>query len=219
MNPILLVLSSPRGAASHSSRVARVLAERLAGGDRRLVTVRDLNREPVPPIDESFVVGRDLAEGQRSPAQQAAVELSDRLIDEVLGADTIVIASAMINFGISANLKAWIDHLVRPGVTFRYTEKGPEGLVKGKKLYLVKASGGVYSEGPMMSFNFQDTYLKHIFGFMGVADIEVLAIEGVAFGPEVAERAVAGALERVSRTAAPAASGAEAWRDARVRLG
>lgn len=219
MSSILLVLSSPRGPASHSSQVARALAEKLARGDRRLITVRDLNREPVPPIDESFAVGRDLAPGERTPAQRAAVELSDRLIGEILSADAIVIASAMINFSIAASLKAWIDHLVRPGVTFRYGEKGPEGLIKGKKVYIVKASGGVYSQGPMIAFNFQDTYLKHILGFIGMTDIEVLAIEGVAFGAEAAERAVRGALEQVSRIPPLTPAVADHGRAERVRFG
>jgi FMN-dependent NADH-azoreductase len=88
--------------------------------------------------------------------------------------------------------------VVRPGVTFRYGDKGPEGLVKGKKAYLVVARGGVYTEGPMQAFNFQDTYLKAALGFIGITDVEVIAVEGIAFGPEVAEKAVSSALGKVN---------------------
>jgi len=108
----------------------------------------------------------------------------------------------MINFGIPSSLKAYIDYITRPGVAFKYTDKGPEGLINGKKVYLVLARGGVYGEGPMQQFNFQDTYLRAALTFMGVTDIEVITIEGVAFGPETADQAVSAALTKVSSIAA-----------------
>ena len=108
----------------------------------------------------------------------------------------------MINFGIPSTLKSYIDHILRPGATFRYTDKGPEGLVRGKKVYLVLARGGIYSEGPMQALNFQDTYLKVALGFIGLTDIEVVIVEGVAFGADAAEKAVNAAMERVSALAA-----------------
>jgi FMN-dependent NADH-azoreductase len=128
--------------------------------------------------------------------------LSDQLLKELFASDTIIIAAGMINFGIPSSLKAYIDYITRPGVAFRYTDKGPEGMIKGKKVYLVLARGGVYSEGPMKQFNFQDTYLHAALTFMGVTDIELIAIEGVAFGPEAADRAVSAALAKVSAIAA-----------------
>ena len=198
MSRILLVTSSPRGAASYSSKIASLLAKRQAGGDSRTIHVRDLNHDPIAHIDEDFVIGRDTAPRDRTPAQRAAVERSDHLIKEVLAADVIVIASAMINFSVSSNLKAWVDHLVRSGVTFRYTDTGPEGLVKRKKVYLVKASGGIYCEGPLVSYDFQDTYLKRILGFIGMTDIEVIAIEGTALGKDAAENAFSLAVARVT---------------------
>lgn len=87
-------------------------------------------------------------------------------------------------------------------MTFNYSAKGPEGLVKGKKVYLVVARGGVYSEGPMQQLNFQDTYLRTALGFIGLNDIELITVEGVGFGPEAADRAVSNALARVSAIAA-----------------
>jgi FMN-dependent NADH-azoreductase len=198
MSKVLLVTSSPRGAASHSSRIARDLADQFASGQPDTVVSRDLFREPLPHIGEDFVTALGTPAEQRTPAQSAAVALSDRLIAELFAADVIVIASAMINFGVSSTLKTYIDYVLRAGVTFRYTANGPEGLVKGKKAYIVQASGGVYSEGPSKAFNFQDTYLKHVLGFIGVTDVEVIHIEGVAFGPEATEKALSSAAGRVS---------------------
>jgi FMN-dependent NADH-azoreductase len=199
MSNVLLVTSSPRGAASHSTRIARSLADRLASGDpKSTIVTRDLFREPLHHIGEDFVIGRTAAPDQMTPGQRAAIALSDKLIAELFAADVIVIASAMINFGISSTLKTYIDHVVRAGSTFRYTANGPEGLIKGKKAYIVRASGGIYTEGPAKAANFQDTYLKHILGFIGITDVETIHIEGIAYGPEVAEKAVSAAAEQVS---------------------
>jgi FMN-dependent NADH-azoreductase len=128
--------------------------------------------------------------------------LSDKLLAELFAADTVIITAAMVNFGIPSSLKAYIDYVVRPGVSFRYGKQGPVGLIKGKKAYLVVARGGVYAEEPMRALNFQDTYLKTVLGFIGITDVEVIAVEGVAFGPEVAEKAVNAALARVDAIAA-----------------
>jgi FMN-dependent NADH-azoreductase len=202
MSHILLITSSPR-LESYSTRVARSLAEKLASrAPDSTITVRDLTREPLPHIDDSFAVARNLPPAKLTPARQAALTLSDQLLKELFAADIIIIAAGMINFGIPSNLKAYIDYIVRPGVTFKYTEKGPAGLVKGKKVYLVLARGGVYSEGPMQRLNFQDTYLRASLPFIGLDDIEVIAVEGVALGAEVADRAVKDALAKVSAIAA-----------------
>jgi FMN-dependent NADH-azoreductase len=206
MTNILLVISSPRGEDSYSTRVARALAERLQSGiPGAALTVRDLAREPLPHIGEAFVAGIATPAEERSPLQRAEVGRSDAVVDEVLAADIVVIASPMINFGIPSTLKAWIDHLARAGRTFRYTESGAEGLAGGKKVYLVEARGGVYSEGAMQAYNFQETYLRMVLGFLGLDDVEVIAVEGVAFGAEAAGKALAGALERV-KTLAPQAA-------------
>jgi len=199
MSKVLLVTSSPRGPASHSSRIARTLVDQLAsGGPQSTVVVRDLSREPLPHIGEDFVTALGTPPEARSPAQSAAIALSDRLVAELFAADVIVIASAMINFGVSSTLKTYIDYVVRAGVTFRYTANGPEGLLKGKKVYIVRASGGVYTEGAMKALNFQEPYLKAILGFLGVTDVEVIHIEGIAFGPEAVEKALSAAAGHVA---------------------
>lgn len=199
MSQVLLVTSSPRGTASHSSRIAHNLADQLASGDpRSSVVIRDLFREPLPHIGEDFVTALGTPAEQRTVAQKAALALSDQLIAELFAADVIVIASSMINFGVSSTLKTYVDYVLRSGATFRYTATGPEGLVKGKKAYIVQASGGVYSEGPAKAVDFQDSYLRHVLGFIGITDVESIHIEGVAFGPEATQKALASAAGRVS---------------------
>ena len=202
MSRILLITSSPR-LESYSTRVARALAERLASrSPDSTVTVRDLAREPLPHIDHSFAAARDLPADTLTSGQKAALALSDELLQELFAADTIIIAAGMINFSIPSSLKAYIDYIVRPRVTFKYSTEGPEGLIKGKKVYLVLARGGVYSVGPMQPFNFQETYLRSALPFIGLNDIEVITVEGVAFGAEAADQAVAAALAKVSAIAA-----------------
>ena len=196
MSQVLLITSSPR-LESHSSRVARNLADKLTSQAGSRLVVRDLTRQPLPHIDDSFAVARNTAPHLLTSAQKSALSLSDSLLQELFAADTLIIAAGMINFGIPSSLKAYVDHVVRPGVTFSYSEKGPEGLVKGKKAYLVVARGGIYTEGPMQGLNFQDTYLKVALGFIGITDVEVITVEGIAFGPEVANKAVSTALARV----------------------
>ncbi|HEX3844815.1 MAG TPA: FMN-dependent NADH-azoreductase [Steroidobacteraceae bacterium] len=202
MSHILLITSSPRGAASYSTQVARNLAEKLASDAVDSITVRDLTAQPLPHIDDTFATARNMPPERLTSTQKAVLGLSDTLVEELSGADVIIIAAAMINFGIPSSLKAYIDHVLRPGVTFRYTDKGPEGLLRGKKVYLAVARGGVYSQGSMQALNFQDPYLKAVLAFVGLVDVEVIAVEGVAFGPEAAARSVNAALERVSALAA-----------------
>jgi FMN-dependent NADH-azoreductase len=196
VSKILLITSSPR-LQSYSNRVAKKLAERLAEKPGSQLTVRDLTNGPVPHVDDSFATARNTPADQLTKTQQSVLSLSDQLLAELLDADTVVIAAAMINFGIPSSLKAYIDHIVRPGISFRYGKDGVEGLIKGKKVYLVVARGGVYSQGPMQPMNFQDTYLKTVLGFIGMTDVEVIVVEGVAFGPEAAEKAADAALASV----------------------
>lgn len=106
----------------------------------------------------------------------------------------------MINFGPSSQLKAWFDYITWPGVTFKYDQNGPKGLLSGKKVYLVVASGGVFSEGQYASFDFQTNYLLHLLRFIGLIDIELIRVEGTAYGPEAVKAAMA-STEAQIRTA------------------
>ena len=130
--------------------------------------------------------------------QRALLAHSEALVDELLAADVIVIAAPMINFTIPSNLKTWIDYVARAGRTFRYSEKGPEGLVTGKQVIIVAARGGVYAGNPALDF--QLPYLKSVLGFLGMTDVEVLEVEGTAYGPDAAEKAVAAATAKLHAT-------------------
>lgn len=203
MKNILLVLSSPRGEQSYSSRVARDLVAKLQS-DHPGATVKtvDLSQLPPPVLDGVQLHAFFTASEARTEEQREVVARSDAYVADLFFADTIVIASGMINFGVPATLKAWIDQIARAGVTFRYGEGGPEGLVQGKKVYLVLASGGVYSSGPMQALDHLSPYLASTLGFLGMTNLETIRVEGTAYGPEAAETAVQAAQERVAALAA-----------------
>ncbi|MCT7378274.1 FMN-dependent NADH-azoreductase [Chelativorans salis] len=202
MTSILLVTSSPRGEASHSTRLATELADKLRTTQSAATLVkRDLVQDPLPHIEPDFASGIYTPADDRSEKQARLVAVSDAAVDEVLAADTIVIATGIINFSISSTLKSWLDHVARAGRTFRYTESGPEGLVKNKKVYLVVASGGVYSQGAAAVFDHAVPYLKTLLTFLGMSDIEVIRIEGVGMGAEAEQRALSSALNVVSELA------------------
>ncbi|WP_037084621.1 FMN-dependent NADH-azoreductase [Neorhizobium vignae] len=197
MSSILLVTSSPRGDDSLSSKVAHDLANELSARDNGTSVVhRDLGANPIPHLDSVTTSAIRKPAADRTPAEAAAADYSDKLVAELLAADTVVIATGLINFNIYSTLKSWIDNVARAGQTFRYTAEGPEGLAKGKKVYIVLASGGVYSQGPATGMNHAVPYLTTVLGFLGMTDVEVIYVEGVAFGPEAAEKAVASAQQR-----------------------
>ncbi|UXN61216.1 FMN-dependent NADH-azoreductase [Phyllobacterium zundukense] len=199
MSSILLVTSSPRGAASHSTRVATELANKLqAKTPGAKIVTRDLANNPLPHIDADYASGIYTPVESRSVQQQNVVGVSDAVVDELFAADAVVISTGMINFNISSTLKAWIDHIARAGRTFSYGAEGPKGLVTGKKVYVVIASGGVYSDGPAAAFDHATPYLKTALGFLGMTDVEVIRIEGVAMGPEAEEKAISSALDHTN---------------------
>jgi FMN-dependent NADH-azoreductase len=132
-----------------------------------------------------------------SPEYREAIRHSDEAISEVQNADIIVIGTPMYNFSVPSALKAWIDHLVRIGKTFRYNEQGiPEPMVHGKKVYLAISTGGVYSDGPMKGYDFVDPYLRAVLGFIGLTDVTTYRAEGTAI-PGAKEAAVQKAIDAV----------------------
>ncbi|WP_064683460.1 FMN-dependent NADH-azoreductase [Rhizobium bangladeshense] len=201
MSSILLLTSSPR-ADSLSTPIAVDLAEKLKNQKPGSVVVRrDLAANPLPHIDDLFTGAIRKPAEDRTAEEAAAVKTSDELVAELFAADTIVISTGLINFNIYSSLKTWIDNVARAGVTFKYTESGPVGLVTGKKVYVVLASGGVYSQGPAAPLNHAVPYLKSVLGFLGITDIETIYVEGLAFGPEAAEKAIDAAKSRVEEIA------------------
>jgi len=187
MKKILLIESSPRGSDSYSHQAARsIVSELQRRSPGAKVIVRDLAQSPPPHVGQAFITGMYAAPEQRTPEQAKAIALSDALIDELFAADTIALAVPMHNFSPPSTLKAWIDHIARAGRTFSYSSNGPEGLLKGKRAIVVLASGGVYSNGPAKPFDFTEPYLRTV---IGITDVEVVRVEGVAnsaIGPEKA---------------------------------
>ncbi|WP_199797541.1 FMN-dependent NADH-azoreductase [Hymenobacter amundsenii] len=178
---ILNVISSPRGGASYSIKLGDAIVEKLqAANPDSTVTVRDLATNPFPHLEEAKLKSLFTPAPARTPKQQEAARHSDDAIADLQAADVIVIGAPLYNFGIPSTLKAWIDHIARAGITFKYTEKGPEGLVTGKKVYVAMASGGVYSEGPYAAYDFVAPYLKAVLGFLGMTDVTILRVEGTS---------------------------------------
>jgi len=190
MSNILLITSSPRGADSLSTRFATEIAEGIQARSGGTLTVRDLAANPPPHITSAYIQGRVMASDDRTPEQTKAVAIAQELVDELKAADTVVLGSGMINFGPSSQLKAWFDHVTWPRVTFGYGDTGPKGLLTGKKVYLVTAAGGVFSEGVWAQFDFQTNYLLHMLGFIGLTDVEVIRVEGTVSGPDAAKTAI-----------------------------
>ena len=197
---ILQINSSARREASHSTRLATRIVERLRDADpEATLAVRDLNRAPHPVLDEAALGALFTPASQRTPDQAARVALDDALIDEIQAADVVVLGVPMYNFGVPAPLKNWIDAISRAGVTFRYTEKGPEGLLKGKKVYVALTRGGNYRNTPADT---QVPYLKTVFNFLGLADVHFVYAEGLSLGATAEQTAIASAYEQIEEAVA-----------------
>ena len=186
---ILQINASARRDGANSTRVANSIAARLLASDPAArLNVRDLSVTPHPVLDEA-ALGALFAPAENRTAEQAArVALDDALIAEVQAADAIVLGVPMYNFGVPVQLKNWIDAIARNGVTFRYTEKGPEGLLPGKKVYLALARGGRYRGTEADS---QVPYLKTVLGFLGMTDVNFIYAEGLNMGPQAAAQGFA----------------------------
>jgi FMN-dependent NADH-azoreductase len=198
---ILLITSSPRGAESLSNSVAIDLAEKLKAQTGAQLIHRDLAVSPLAHMDGTFTSAIRKAAADRSPEEAKAAVASDELTQELLAADTLVIGTGMINFNIYSSLKTWIDHIARAGLTFKYGESGPVGLATVKKAYIVLASGGIYSSGPASALNHAEPYLKTVLGFIGITNVETIYVEGLAYGPEAAEKAIAAAHAKAAELA------------------
>jgi len=181
MKRILHIISSPRGEASLSIKLGNAIIEKIkAEYPGSTVNESNLITQQFPHLEEAHLTSFFTPAESRTPANIEAIKHSDEAIQEIRDADIVVIGAPLYNFSIHSSLKAWIDHIVRAGITFKYDENGPEGLLKGKKVYIALASGGIYSDGPMQSLDFVEPYLKHILSFIGLADISVFRVEGSA---------------------------------------
>jgi len=178
MKTLLQIRSSIFSNGGQSSRLAeRFVARWRASNPGGEVIVRDLAKEPVPHLDAARF-GAFLAKPEeRTPAQQAVVDYSDALIGELKRADVVVLGLPMYNFGVPSTLKAYFDHVARVGETFKYTEKGPVGLLTGKKVYVFAARGGMYAGTPNDT---QTPFIRTFLSFLGMSDIEFVYAEGLA---------------------------------------
>ena len=195
MSKVLVLKSSILAGYSQSSQLADFYIEQ-AKAQGKDVTVRDLAANPIPVLDGELVGAMRPSETPLSPRQQEALDLSDELIAELQAHDEVVIAAPMYNFNIPTQLKNYFDLIARAGVTFRYTEAGPEGLVKGKKAVVISSRGGIHKDTPT---DLLTPYVKLFLGFIGITDVEFVFAEGIAYGPEVASKATAEAKDAIKQ--------------------
>jgi FMN-dependent NADH-azoreductase len=181
---VLHIDSSPRGVDSVSRDLTREIVNRLKAVEPTLDVVQyDLGDRPLPHLS-SDAIGA-LRQAELATAEQRELgALSDRMIEQLQRADLIVIGSPMHNFGITSQLKAWFDTIIRAGKTFSYGEQGPEGLLKDKRAIVVETRGGVYTTGSAASFNHQEPHLKTLLGFIGISDVQFIHAEGLDMGPD-----------------------------------
>jgi FMN-dependent NADH-azoreductase len=187
--------------------VSRSLSSSIVAQQRTLhpnieIVRRDLAIDPVGHLS-----GAHLAAGQGAAPEEAPLQrdfaAGQEALEEFLAADIVVIGAPMYNFAIPSQLKAWIDRLAVAGRTFRYTEKGVEGLAGGKKVIVASSRGGVYGDGsPVAALDHQETYLRGIFGFFGIADLTFIRAEGVALGDVQRAKAVESAEAEIRHLAA-----------------
>lgn len=170
--------------------LVNTLTARHAGAQ---VTYHDLAANEIPHLSGEILGAAFTDKADWSARQQAEAARSDALIAEFLAADVLVIGAPMYNFGVPSQLKAWIDRVAVAGRTFKYTETGPVGLAGGKKVYVVSARGGVYSNEQGQQMDFQEDYLKTVLGFLGITDVSFVRAEGVAMGPDAKAAALAAA--------------------------
>ncbi len=199
MTTILQLNSAARSQGANSTLLANELTAKLQDANPGAkVVVRNLLADPLPHLDDAILGAFFTPAEQRTPEQAAIHARSQALIDELLAADIIVIGAPMYNFGVSTQLKAYFDWIARAGITFRYTANGPEGLVKGKKAFVVTARGGKYQGTPNDT---QTPYLKSFLGFIGITDVSFIYAEGLNMGPDAATAALAGAREAIAAAA------------------
>ena len=203
MKTLLQLNTSLFSDGGQSSRLAReFVAEWRAQNPGTAVLTRDLARDPVPHLTAERFQSFLTPAGECSPEQQAVVAYSDTLVDELRRADIIVIGLPMYNFGVPSTLKAYFDHIARAGVTFRYTEKGSQGLLTGKKAYVFATRGGRYAGTAGDS---ETPFVRQFLGFLGIDDVEFVYAEGLAIDEGSKKAALTRAERAIARLVTPEA--------------
>ncbi|BCT32032.1 FMN-dependent NADH-azoreductase [Pseudomonas protegens] len=199
MSRVLIIESSARQQDSVSRQLTQTFIQQWQAahpGDS--ITVRDLARNPVPHLDANLLGGWMKPAEQRSSAEQESLQRSNELTEELLAADVLVMAAPMYNFAIPSTLKAWLDHVLRAGVTFKYTDTGPQGLLTGKRAYVLTARGGIYAGS---SADHQEPYLRQVMGFIGIHDVEFIHAEGLNLGGDFHEKGLNQANAKLAQVA------------------
>jgi FMN-dependent NADH-azoreductase len=200
MANLLFVTSSLFGDGSQSRRIAVELIDRWREAHpRTTVVTRELTADSMPHLSLDTLGAAMTPAETRSAAERRQAALADTLIEEVEAADVVVITAPMYNFAIPSTLKAWLDHIVRAGRTFRYGAAGPEGLLKGRKVFVVTGRGGVYSgDSPAKGLDFQEPYLRAMLGFLGLDDVTFIHVEGLKLSPEAAASGIERARQAIA---------------------
>ncbi|MFP8966224.1 FMN-dependent NADH-azoreductase [Pokkaliibacter sp. CJK22405] len=184
MAKVLALYSSLMGDNGNSTALVNEFLKKFDASD---VTKRDLVNDALPHLTLSEMGAWMTPADQHTDEQKALAAISNNLIEELKAHDTVVVGMPMYNFGIPSQFKAYIDRIARAGITFKYTETGPVGLLEGKKVYVLCARGGIYAGTPNDS---QTPYLKSFFGFIGLTDVEFVYAEGLNMGEESKAAAV-----------------------------
>lgn len=192
MSKLLVVNTSLNGDNGNSNKLVNAFLEQWKKHRNDEVVVRDLAAESLPHLSAEEMQSWMTAAEERSDEQNILAGLSDTLVEEVESAQTLVVGMPMYNFGVPSVFKAWIDRIARAGRTFRYTENGPQGLLENKKVYIMAARGGMYAGTPKDS---QTQFIKDVFAFLGLTDVEFVYAEGLAMG----EEAFSGAWESAEK--------------------
>lgn len=195
MKNILHIISSTRGSQSISTQLGNAIIQKLqAMHPESTVTTTDLEKHPLQHLDNALTTALRTPQDVRTAEQAELLRGSDVAVATVFAADVIVISTPLINFNIPSSLKVWLDNIARAGITFSYSAEGAKGLLVGKKVYIALASGAIYSEGPMQSYEHATPYLKSMLSFIGLTDVTVIRAEGVNI-PGVQDVALEKAVE------------------------
>ena len=196
---ILQINGSARSEAGNSTRIASDIVARLQAANPGATLVqRDLARDPAPVIDEAALGALFTPAEQRTPEQAARVALDDALIAQVQSADAIVLGVPMYNFGVPVQLKTWLDAIARAGVTFRYTETGPVGLVENTRALVVSPRGGMHVGN---ATDLVTPYMRTVLGFIGINEVDFIYAEGMGMGPEAQAKGIEQAKEQLETLA------------------
>ena len=199
MSRVLIIESSARQQDSVSRQLTQTfISQWKAAHPADQITVRDLAVKPVPHLDINLLGGWMKPVEQRSDLEQVSLERSNQLTDELLAADVLVMAAPMYNFTIPSTLKAWLDHVLRAGVTFKYTDTGPQGLLSGKRAYVLTARGGIYAGS---TADHQEPYLRQVMAFIGIHDVTFIHAEGMNLGGDFHEKGLSQANAKLSQVA------------------